>query len=126
MQLHVYGCMLTMLTDVQKHVVLRERKGLITHGMMGWSRNLNYLGEIMLYSSFAVMCQRWEVWAFYLYLWGTVFVLRIAVKELSNSKKKGWKMYKAKTWVLLPKIRGSAFLSLAAYGLILFWSVLIY
>lgn len=56
MQMHVYGCMLTMLTDVQKYLVLKERRGLITHGMMGWSRNLNYLGEIMLYASFGVMC----------------------------------------------------------------------
>jgi len=118
--------MLTMITDVQKHLVLREKKGLITHGMMGWSRNLNYLGEIMLYSSFAVMCQRWEVWAFYCYLWGTVFVLRMAIKEYSNSKKKGWKEYKAKTWVLLPKIEDSTFLSLITYGLILFGSVYMY
>lgn len=115
-----------MITDEQKHLVLKERKGLITHGMMGWSRNLNYLGEIMLYSSFAVMCQRWEVWAFYCYLWGTVFVLRMAIKEYSNSKKKGWKEYKAKTWVLLPKIEDSTFLSLITYGLILFGSVFMY
>ena len=69
-QLHVYGCVLTMVTDVQMYIVLKERRGLITHGMFGWSRNLNYLGEMMLYGSFAVMVQRWEPWAIYAYMWG--------------------------------------------------------
>ena len=126
MQLHVYGCMLTMLTDAQKYIVLRERKGLITHGMMGWSRNLNYLGEIMLYSSFAVMCQRWEVWALYCYLWGTLFVLRMTIKEWSNSKKKGWQRYKQQTWVLLPKMSHNGILSFTIYTLVMIGSVIAY
>ena len=49
------GVMLMMLTDAQKYLVLREKKGLITHCMQGWSRNMNYLGEIMLYASFGVL-----------------------------------------------------------------------
>ena len=44
-----------ILTDASKYLVLKERKGLITHGAMGWSRNLNYLGEMMLYGSFGVL-----------------------------------------------------------------------
>ena len=115
MQMHVYGCVLTMLTDVQKYLVLKERRGLITHGMMGWSRNLNYLGEIMLYASFGVICQRWEVWAIYAYVWGTIFFLRMLLKEYSFSKKAGWKEYKARTWFFLPKLYDSNMLSYAVY-----------
>ena len=114
-QIHVYGCVLTMLTDVQKYLVLRERKGLITHGMNGWSRNLNYLGEMMLYGSFGVLCQRWEVWMIYGYMWGIIFVLRMLLKEYSLSKKAGWKEYKAKTWFLLPKLFESDALSYFVY-----------
>ena len=55
-QLYCLGVVFMVLTDAQKYLVLRERKGLITHGMTGWSRNMNYLGEMMLYSSFAVLC----------------------------------------------------------------------
>ena len=67
------GVVLMLLTDAQKFLVLKERRGLITHCMHGWSRNLNYLGEIMIYASFATVCQRWEVWAWYCVIWGFVF-----------------------------------------------------
>ena len=55
-QLYCLGVVLMVLTDAQKYLVLRERRGLITHCMTGWSRNMNYVGEMMLYSSFAVLC----------------------------------------------------------------------
>ena len=41
--------------DAQKYFVLREKKGLITHGFNALSRNTNYLGEIMIYASFNVI-----------------------------------------------------------------------
>jgi len=84
-QLYCLGVVLMVLTDAQKHLVLRERKGLITHCMTGWSRNMNFLGEMMLYSAFAVMCQRTEVWYIYAYVWIVCFSLRMGVKELSLS-----------------------------------------
>ena len=55
-QLYCLGVVFMVLTDAQKYLVLRERRGLITHCMMGWSRNMNYVGEMMLYASFAVLC----------------------------------------------------------------------
>ena len=58
--------MFMVMTDAQKYLVLREREkgkgGLITHSMVGWSRNMNYLGEMMLYASFGVLNQMWEIW----------------------------------------------------------------
>lgn len=104
-----------VLTDAQKYLVLKERKGLITHCMTGWSRNMNYVGEMMLYASFGVLCQRTEVWFIYLYVWGCIFSLRMMVKEYSLSKKVEWPAYKAKTWILLPKLYGSAVLSFIVY-----------
>ena len=65
--------------------MLRERRGLITHCMTGWSRNMNFLGEMMLYSAFAVMCQRTEVWLIYAYVWILCFSLRMGAKEVSLS-----------------------------------------
>ena len=73
LMLYINGVVLMLLTDAQKCLVLRERRGLITHCMHGWSRNMNYLGEIMIYASFATVCQRWEVWAWYGVIWGFVF-----------------------------------------------------
>ena len=126
MQLHVYGCVLTMLTDVQKYLVLKERKGLISHGMNGWSRNLNYLGEMMLYASFGVLCQRWEVWFIYGYMWSIIFLLRMLIKEYSLSRKPGWKEYKAHSWFLLPKLYNSNMLSYIVYITFIGGSYLMY
>ena len=89
-QLYCLGVVFMVLTDAQKYLVLREKRGLITHGMNGWSRNMNYLGEMMLYSSFAVLCQRTEPWLIYAYVWSCVFASRMLVKDYSLSKKLGW------------------------------------
>jgi hypothetical protein len=116
-QLYIFGVIFMLLTDGQKYLVLRERRGLITHCMNGWSRNLNYLGEMMLYGSFGVMCQRWEVWAIYGYMWGVVFMLRMVVKQYSLSKKAEWEEYKQRTWPILPKLYNSNLFSIVFYSL---------
>lgn len=114
-QLYCLGVVFMMLTDAQKYLVLREKKGLITHCMNGWSRNMNYLGEMMLYGSFGVLCQRNEVWMIYSYMWGVVFVLRMVCKEYSLSKKAGWPEYAKKTWHILPKMGGCAYFAYPFY-----------
>jgi len=69
----------------------------------------------MLYGSFGVMCQRWEVWVIYGWMWGIVFLLRMVVKEYSLSKKSGWEEYKARTWPLFPKLYDNTLFSLLFY-----------
>ena len=54
---------------------------------------MNYVGEMMLYSSFAVLCQRTEVWWIYAYVWGFIFQLRMNLKEYSLIKKVDWYVY---------------------------------
>ena len=85
--LYIFGLVFVMLTDAQKYLVLKERKGLITHSMMGNSRNMNYLGEMMLYAAFGVLVGRWETWLIYSYMWGIVFMIRMTIKDYSLSKK---------------------------------------
>jgi steroid 5-alpha reductase family enzyme len=41
--------------DAQKYFTLRLQPGLITHGMFRYIRHPNYLGEMMIYGSFALM-----------------------------------------------------------------------
>ena len=115
-QLYIIGVVFMLLTDAQKYLVLRERRGLITHCMNGWSRNMNYLGEMMLYSSFAVLCQRNEPWYFYAVIWSVLFSLRMLTKEYSLSKKEGWPEYKRNSWPLLPKLGSNTFLSMVIYS----------
>ena len=47
---------------------------------------MNYLGEMMLYASYGVLNQMWEIWYVYAYMWGIVFVVRMNMKEYSLSK----------------------------------------
>merc|ERR1712100_867184 len=115
--MYVNGVVLMLLTDAQKYLVLRERRGLITHGMHGWSRNMNYVGEILLYGAFGVLVQKWQVWAIFAYMWCIIFVLRMSCKDYSLSKKEGWDEYAAQTWMFVPKLFNSATMSFTIYGL---------
>lgn len=119
LMIYMVGLMLVMLTDAQKFLVLKERKGLITHCMMGWSRNMNYVGEILLYAAIGLLVQRWETWMIFSYMWGVVFVIRMLVKDYSLSKKEGWPEYYHKTWFLVPKLNNSALFSAIVYSLAL-------
>lgn len=114
-QMYCTGVVFMVLTDAQKYLVLRERKGLITHCMTGWSRNMNYLGEMLLYGSFGVLCQCTEAWLIYAYVWGGIFVLRMSLKDYSLSMKPDWPEYKAKTWFYLPKLYNSGAISVFLY-----------
>lgn len=58
--LYIFGIVMMLCTDVHKYYILLEnkrqnKKALITDGFAGRSRNLNYLGEIMLYAAFNVV-----------------------------------------------------------------------
>ena len=55
--LYCVGMILMLGTDGQKYFTLQIKRGLITNGFNALSRNTNYLGEIMIYSSFNVIAQ---------------------------------------------------------------------
>lgn len=126
LMIYIFGLAFMLLTDAQKYLVLRERKGLITHGMMAWSRNMNYCGEIMIYSSFGILCQRIEVWFFFAFIWGMIFGSRMMMKDYSLSKKVEWPTYEKATWLLLPKIYKCWHLAVIVYGLAAAWSAYLY
>jgi steroid 5-alpha reductase family enzyme len=50
-----FGLVLMMGADGQKYFTLRIKKGLLNDGFMKWSRNPNYVGEMMIYGSFALL-----------------------------------------------------------------------
>ena len=51
---HTLGCVLMMASDTQKYWTLKYRRGLITDGWFARCRNTNYLGEMMIYGSYAL------------------------------------------------------------------------
>ena len=81
--LYVIGLVLMMASDSQKYFTLKLKKGLISHGCFKRTRNPNYLGEIMLYASFAFICPNPLAWAVLLFVWISVFTINIILKEYS-------------------------------------------
>jgi len=58
--LYALGLFFVFTTDMQKYTALKLQPGtLITDGMFALSRNINYFGEFLIYSSFAILALTW-------------------------------------------------------------------
>jgi protein-S-isoprenylcysteine O-methyltransferase Ste14 len=99
---------LTMMigADAQKNAALAARPGLITTGFYARMRHPNYLGEMLIYASFALMVRHWIPWVILGFIWTFVFMTNIAAQEVSVSRHPGWADYKARTRLLLPRVFG--------------------
>ncbi|MFT5364505.1 MAG: protein-S-isoprenylcysteine O-methyltransferase Ste14, partial [Dinoroseobacter sp.] len=102
--LYALGVALMIGADAQKFYTLRLRKGLIEDGMFARIRHPNYLGEMMIYGSFALVVWHWLPVVILGAIWGTLFASNIAAKEVSLSRHPGWASYKARTGFVLPKL----------------------
>lgn len=98
----VLGVTIMVASDCQKNITLKYRPGLITDGMFKFVRHPNYLGEMMLYASFALLVQHWIPWVVLAYWWTTVFFVNMLMIESSISRHPEWDAYKARTGRLLP------------------------
>jgi len=101
---HTLGVAIMMTADAQKFFTLKYKRGLITTGMFRFIRHPNYLGEMMIYASYAIVCWYWVSWAIILWVWIGFFAVNIAGKEISMSRYSEWADYKKKSWYLIPGI----------------------
>jgi protein-S-isoprenylcysteine O-methyltransferase Ste14 len=99
---YVVGVVLMMGSDAQKYFTLKVKKGLITSGFFSRVRHPNYLGEMLLYGSFALLAQHWAPWAVLAWVWIGVFIPNMIQKETSMSRHAGWAAYKERSGFLLP------------------------
>ena len=106
--LHTIGLTLMLGADAQKNAVLSVRPGLITDGFYARIRHPNYLGEMLIYASYALMVRHWVPWVILGCIWTFVFMTNIAAQEVSLSRHPGWPSYKARTRLLFPRLRGPA------------------
>lgn len=106
--LFTVGLMIMISADCQKRFTLRHRPGLITDGMFGLVRHPNYLGEMMIYSAYALLVQHWIPWLVLAYLWTTMFLVNMLMIESSISRYPEWAAYRARTRMLLPLPRRTA------------------
>jgi protein-S-isoprenylcysteine O-methyltransferase Ste14 len=102
--LYAVGVVLMMAGDAQKHFTLKYNRGLIDEGLFARVRHTNYLGEMMIYASFAMLVDHWLPWAVLAFVWSVLFGKNILMKELSLSRYPGWEAYKKRSGLLLPKL----------------------
>lgn len=65
-------------------------------------RHPNYLGEMMLYSAYALLAWRAYPWAALVSVWVVLFATNMVYKEASMSRYPEWAAYRRRTWWLLP------------------------
>ena len=102
--LHTLGVVIMMAADCQKYFTLKYHQGLIREGLFKYIRHPNYLGEIMLYASYAMIVQHWIPWAILAWVWIGVFLVNILQKEASMSRYPEWADYKKQSGMLIPKL----------------------
>ena len=86
----VFGCFFTftiglflmVCTDLQKFITLKLKKGLIDEYFLAKNRNTNYLGEILVYLSFAMCTNKLIGYVILICIWVTLFGSRIYLKEI--------------------------------------------
>jgi protein-S-isoprenylcysteine O-methyltransferase Ste14 len=102
--INLFGTLLHFTSDAQKYFTLKYRPGLITEGFFARCRNTNYLGEILIYLSFALLSQHWLPFLILGAFVGFVFVPNMLKKDRSLSRYPEFEEYQTKSGLILPKL----------------------
>jgi len=102
--LYIFGVFFHYVSDAQKYFTLQAKKGLIQEGLFGRTRNPNYLGEILIYLSYAIMSLHWLPFLILAGWVGGFYVRNMLIKDKSLSRYAEFADYKAKTGLILPKL----------------------
>jgi protein-S-isoprenylcysteine O-methyltransferase Ste14 len=98
-----FGVMLHFAADMQKHIALQLRPGaLISDGLWGVVRNPNYLGELLIYLSFALLAVHWAPLLVLTFVVATIWLPRMLQKDRSLAKYDDFAAYRGRTKLLLP------------------------
>lgn len=102
--LNILGVFLHYGSDAQKYYTLKYRSGLITEGFFARCRNTNYLGEILIYSAFAMLAQHWLPFVILGIFAAVLFIPNMLKKDKSLSRYPEFAEYKAHSGLLLPQL----------------------
>ena len=102
--INIIGVFLHFASDAQKYFTLRIQKELIRDGFFKNIRNTNYLGEILIYLSFAILSMSYIPFAVLALFFFVVFLPRMIKKDKSLTKYSSFKEYKQISGLLFPKI----------------------
>jgi protein-S-isoprenylcysteine O-methyltransferase Ste14 len=106
---NLLGVFLHYTSDAQKYYTLQYHPSLITEGFFARSRNTNYLGELFIYGSFALLSMHWLSFVILGVFAFAVFLPGMRQKDKSLSRYTNFDSYKAQSGLLLPQFFGSDF-----------------
>ena len=99
-----FGLVLHYAGDAQKHFVLQARSGLIDDGFFQRCRNTNYLGEFLIYLSFAMLSQHWLAFVILIAFTVLVFLPGMKQKDESLSRYPEFEDYQKRSGLFFPKL----------------------
>ncbi|TVP67506.1 MAG: DUF1295 domain-containing protein [Nodularia sp. (in: Bacteria)] len=102
--MNIFGVFLHFASDAQKYYTLKYQKGLITEGFFARCRNTNYLGEILIYSAFAMLTQHWLPFLILGSFISIIFIPNMLKKDKSLSRYSDFEEYKKRSGLLFPKL----------------------
>ena len=98
------GIFLHYVGDAQKYYTLKLKPGLIKEGLFSRTRNPNYLGEILIYFSYALMSLHWLPFLI-LAAWVLGFFVRnMLSKDRSLARHPDFGEYRQHTGLLFPRL----------------------
>jgi steroid 5-alpha reductase family enzyme len=103
--LYSFGIFFVFSGDMQKFTALKLNPGkLIQDGLFALSRNINYFGEFLIFSAFALLAMTWLAFlplaAFIVFFW----IPNMVRKDKSMTTLPGFETYKKKTKSFMPFI----------------------
>ena len=101
--LNIIGVFLHFASDAQKYFTLKLKKKLINEGFFKNIRNTNYLGEILIYLSFAMLSMSFIPFVILAIFFFIVFLPRMLKKDNSLSKYEDFEKYKNNSGLIFPK-----------------------
>ncbi|HEY9725940.1 MAG TPA: DUF1295 domain-containing protein [Chroococcales cyanobacterium] len=102
--LNILGIFLHYVSDAQKYYTLKYRQGLITEGFFARCRNTNYLGEVLIYGSLAMLTQHWLPFLILFGFVAGIFIPNMLKKDKSLSRYPEFADYKERSGLLLPRL----------------------
>ncbi len=99
------GVFFHFTSDMQKYMALKLNPGhLITDGLFGLSRNINYFGELLIYGGFSMLAMHWLPMLVLLVWIIIVWIPFMKRKEKSLSRYPEFKAYSQRTKFFIPYI----------------------
>ncbi|NES72797.1 MAG: DUF1295 domain-containing protein, partial [Okeania sp. SIO2D1] len=102
--INILGVFLHYGSDTQKYYTLKYQSGLVTEGFFARCRNTNYLGEVLIYSAFAMLTMHWLPFVILGAFIAGIFIPNMLRKDRSLSRYSEFEAYQANSGLLFPKL----------------------